>query len=371
VDKHDPAPAEGGSDSTMGRQAVRSVGLAATTMLGGALCVLVVYPLLAPILWATVLAIVTRPLHRRIERHVRRPSAAAALIVGAVALLIAMPFALIAAQLLREAAEVTDFLKSGEASRLWRELLERERLLSTVIHWVERHADLQSLVGQWTGGTAKLLHRLLSGSIAGAAGWLIMFFMLFFLVRDRVRMLSAVERLLPLSRAEVREVVGVTVDTVHATVWGTIAVGLFQGTLGGLVFWWLGLPAPFVWGAVMAVLSLLPVLGAAIVWLPVSAYLALNGQWHDALALAAFGAIVIGLIDNLVYPLIVKDRLHLHAVPVFVSIIGGLIVFGASGVVLGPLLLVVTDTLVRIWRRRLGIRDGGANAEAADSTTRS
>lgn len=348
----------------MDRPTVRSLGLAAATMLGGALCVLVVYPLLAPILWATVLAIVTRPLHRRIERRVHHPSAAAALIVGVVALLVAVPFGFIAAQLLQEAAGVADFLKSGEASRLWREVLERERLLATVIHWVERHTDLQSLIGQWTGGTAKWLHRLLSGSIAGAAGWLIMFFMLFFLVRDRVRMLSSVERLLPLSRSEVREVFGVAVDTVHATIWGTVAVGLVQGTLGGLIFWWLGLPAPVVWGAVMAVLSLLPVLGAAIVWLPVSAYFALNGQWQNALALAAFGAIVIGLIDNLIYPLIVKDRLHLHAVPVFVSIIGGLVVFGASGVVLGPLLLAVTDTLVRIWRRRLGIREAGTNADA-------
>jgi predicted PurR-regulated permease PerM len=363
MDKHEPALAKGASDPAMNRPTVRFVGLAAATMLGGALCVLVVYPLLAAVLWSAVLAIVTRPLHRRIERHVRHPSLAAALIVCVVAFLIATPFAFIAAHLLQEAAGVVEFLKSGEASRLWREVLERERLLSALIHWLERHADLQSLIGEWTGGTARVMHRLLSGSIEVAAGWLIMFFMLFFLVRDRVRMLSAVERLLPLSRAETREVFDVTVDTVHATIWGTVAVGLIQGTLGGLVFWWLELPAPFVWGAVMAVLSVLPVLGAAIVWLPVSGYLALNGQWNDAVVLAFFGAIVIGLIDNLLYPLIVKDRLHLHAVPVFVSIIGGLIVFGASGVVIGPLLIAVTDTLVRIWRRRLGIREGEANAD--------
>jgi predicted PurR-regulated permease PerM len=107
----------------------------------------------------------------------------------------------------------------------------------------------------------------------------------------------------------------------------------------------------------MAVLSLLPVLGAAIVWMPVAGYLALQGQWTDALVLSAFGAIVIGLIDNLIYPLVIKDRMHLHAVPVFVSIVGGLIVFGASGIVLGPLLLALTDALVTVWRRRLGIRN--------------
>jgi predicted PurR-regulated permease PerM len=369
--RHDPAPVEGGSDSTMDRPTVRSAGLVAATLLGGALCVLVVYPLLAPILWATVLAIVVRPLHRRVERRMRHAWAAAALVVGVVALLVAVPFALVTAQLLREATEGIEFLKSGEASLLWRDALARTRPLATLVNWVERHVDLKSLVGQWTGETASLLRRLLSGSIAGGAGWLIMLFILFFLVRDHRRMLAAVERVLPLSRAETREVFKVAADTVHAAVWGTMAVGLLQGTLGGLVFWWLDLPAPFVWGAVMAVLSVLPVLGAALVWLPVSAYLALNGRWQDALALVAFGAIVIGLIDNLVYPLIVKGRLHLHAVPVFVSIIGGLVVFGASGVVLGPLLLAVTDALVSIWRRRLGIHEDGAERGAGGPVTRS
>ena len=173
---------------------------------------------------------------------------------------------------------------------------------------------------------------------------------------------------LPLTRVETQEVFEVAGDTIHATVWGTLAVGLIQGTLGGLVFWWLDLPAPLLWGAVMALLSVLPVLGAAIVWMPAAAYFALQGQWPGALFLAAFGTIVIGLIDNLIYPLIVKDRLHLHAVPVFVSIIGGLVVFGAAGIVLGPLLLAVTDALVKIWRRRLGLREGGGKTAAARPT---
>ena len=108
----------------------------------------------------------------------------------------------------------------------------------------------------------------------------------------------------------------------------------------------------------MALLSVLPVLGAAIVWMPAAAWFALQDQWPDAFFLVAVGTIVIGLIDNLIYPLIVKDHLHLHTVPVFVSIIGGLIVFGASGIVLGPLLLAVTNCLVKIWRRRLGLQEG-------------
>ena len=159
----------------------------------------------------------------------------------------------------------------------------------------------------------------------------------------------------PALGAEIHELYR-TADTVHATVWGTIGVGALQGTLGALIFWWLDLPAPLLWGTVMALLSVLPVLGAAIIWLPVAAFLALQGNWADAVILTMYGTIVIGLVDNLVYPLVVKNRIRLHAVPVFVSIIGGLIVLGASGVVLGPLLLALTDTLVTLWRRRLGIR---------------
>lgn len=363
--ENDPASVDRSTIWAVSQPTVRPTGLAIATVLGGVLCAYVAYPLLAPILWATVLASVARPLHRRVERRVRNPSFAAALVAGAVALLVAVPFAVVAALLLQEIADAATRLQSGEAARALQDALERQPRLAALIEWIGRRIDLKTLVGQWSGGAAKLLQGLLAGSIAGAAGWLIMFFVLFFFLRDRVRVRATVERFLPLTGVESQEVFKVAGDTIHATVWGTLAVGLVQGTLGGLVFWWLDLPSPLLWGVVMALLSVLPVLGAALVWMPAAAYFALQGQWPDALFLATFGTIVIGLIDNLIYPLIVKGRLHLHAVPVFVSIIGGLIVFGASGIALGPLLLAVTDALVKIWRRRLGLREGGGTTAAA------
>ena len=367
--ENDHEPIDRPTTSTVSRPTVRSTGLAAATLLGGLLCAVVAYPLLVPILWATVLAVLASPLHRWVERRLRYPSIAAAFVVAVVALLVAVPFAFVVAQLPKEIADGAARLQSGEVSRLLQDALAHQPQLATLIEWIGRRVDLKSLVGQWTGGASKLLQGLLAGSIASVAGWLIMFFVLFFFLRDRVRMLASVERFLPLTGAETREVFKRTADTIHATVYGTFIVGLVQGTLGGLVFWWLGLPAPLVWGTVMAILSVLPVLGAAIVWMPVAVYLAMQGHWPDALALTAFGAIVIGLIDNIIYPLIVKDRLHLHAVPVLVSIIGGLIVFGVSGMVLGPLLLAITDALVKIWRRRLGIEESGATTAANGSNS--
>ena len=367
--ENDCAPIGRPTTPSVSQPTVRSAGLAAATLLGAFLCAFVAYPLLAPILWATVLAVVARPLHRWVERRVRYPSVAAALVVVVVVVLVAVPLAFVVPQLLQQVADGAARLQSGEAARLWQDALARQPQLATLIDWFGRRVDLKLLGEQWTGGTVRLLQELLAESIASAAGWLIMFFVLFFFLRDRARMLAAVERFLPLTRAETHKVFKVTADTIYATVWGTLVVGLVQGTLGGLVFWWLNLPAPLVWGAVMGLLSVLPVLGAAIVWLPVAAYFALQGHWPNALALTAFGAIVIGLIDNLIYPLIMKDRLHLHAVPVLVSIIGGLIVFGASGVVLGPLLLAVTDAFVKIWRRRLGVQEGGVTTVADGSNS--
>jgi predicted PurR-regulated permease PerM len=130
-----------------------------------------------------------------------------------------------------------------------------------------------------------------------------------------------------------------------------------QGALGGLMFWWLGLPAPIVWGVVMAVLAILPMFGAALVWVPAAGFLAIEGDLDKALLLTAWGTLVVGLIDNLLYPVLVKGRLRMHTVPVFISVLGGLFAFGATGVVLGPLILAVAIALLEIWRRRMADGD--------------
>ncbi|HYG34165.1 MAG TPA: AI-2E family transporter, partial [Clostridia bacterium] len=141
-------------------------------------------------------------------------------------------------------------------------------------------------------------------------------------------------------------------DTVHASIFGTLVVATVQGTLGGLMFWWLGLPAPLLWGFAMGLLSVIPVLGAFVIWIPAAIVLAAQDHWTKAIILTVWGTVVIGLIDNLLYPVLVGKRLRLHTVPVFIGIIGGLMLFGASGLVIGPVLLALTDAVLNIWRSR-------------------
>jgi predicted PurR-regulated permease PerM len=118
------------------------------------------------------------------------------------------------------------------------------------------------------------------------------------------------------------------------------------------MFWWLGLPAPLLWGAAMAVASAIPLLGAPVVWLPTAVFMAVQGNWKSALILAAWGCTAMGLIDNLLYPMLVGKRLRLHTLPVFFAIVGGIIMLGIAGVILGPLALAIAVALFDILRRR-------------------
>ena len=125
-----------------------------------------------------------------------------------------------------------------------------------------------------------------------------------------------------------------------------------QGTLAGLMFWWLGIPGPVLWGVVMGLLNIVPILGPYVIWLPIAIGLALQGDWGRALILTGWGAVVVGLIDNVLYPVLVGNRMRLHTLPVFFAILGGLVVFGSSGVILGPVILAITDALIHIWKVR-------------------
>ena len=180
-------------------------------------------------------------------------------------------------------------------------------------------------------------------------GVVLTFYMLFYFLRDRSAMLDTFRSLSPLSGTDMKRMFDGISDTVHATVYGTFVVSIVQGTLGGLMFWWLGLPSPVLWGVVMALLAVVPVLGAFIVWIPAAIFLLLDGSEGKALLLTIWGAVVVGGIDNLLYPMLVGSRLKMHTIIAFVSIVGGLIVFGPSGLILGPVMFTVTRILLEIW----------------------
>ena len=141
-------------------------------------------------------------------------------------------------------------------------------------------------------------------------------------------------------------------NTIFASGYGTAAVAILQGGLGGAMFWWLDLPAPLFWGVLMGLLGIVPFLGAFVIWAPAAIVLSLNGDAPSAILLTLWGTLIVGLVDNVLYPILVGQRLMLHTVPSFIAVVGGLLVFGTSGIILGPILVAGAQTLLEIWRRR-------------------
>ena len=352
-----------GTDDWLTRERVLVLVLAGVTVVVAWLCWHLIKPFVPALTWALVLAVLAHPLHERIARKVKWPSLAASLAVVAVTVAIALPAAFVVRQVGVEAvASVATARKLADPDR-WKLAIERFPRLAPVREWVEREVDIGEKVQEATTEVAKGVRGVLQGAIDFAMHALITLFLLFYFLRDKRRLLRALASLVPLAPQEAEHVRKDVRDAISALVFGTLSVALVQGTLGGLMFWWLGLPAPILWGAVMAILAILPLFGAALIWVPAALFLAVDGQWDKALLLAAWGTIVVGLIDNLLYPLVVKNKLRIHTVPVFIAVLGGLFAFGATGVVLGPMILAVALALIDIWRRRmaLGAIEDGVN----------
>jgi predicted PurR-regulated permease PerM len=192
----------------------------------------------------------------------------------------------------------------------------------------------------------------LQSLIAALIQMAVALFTLFFLFRDRQSVIDVLGSFMPLSDGETEFFFEKIRTMTHATIYGTVVVALIQGMLGGIMFWVIGIPGALLWGTAMALLSIIPSAGSFVIWLPVAAVLATQGEWGKAVLLGGWGLLVVSTIDNVLYPLLVGKEMRLHTLPVFLAIVGGLFVFGAPGIVLGPVILSGTLALIDILRRR-------------------
>lgn len=359
----EPRPRAGG----LSRPQLQVLMLAGGTAVVLYVCYRIAQPFLPALAWALALAIVADPLFTAIHRLVPRRDLAAALSVVAVTVAVIGPVAFVTQQLVGQSVVLAQAAGRELESGRWVRALERAPHVAPAVRWLETQLDVRDLARQAGGVVQSTAPSLVSSSAWVVVQLLITLLVLFYFLRDREPALDLLRSLVPLRDVELDTVVRRVADTIHATVFGALAVAAVQGSMGGLMFWALGLPAPLLWGAVMAVLATMPALGSFVVWAPTAIVLALDGRWGRAVVLAAWGGIAIALIDNLLYPWLVGARLRLHPLPVFFSILGGIFLFGAAGVILGPVTLAIADALLDIWRRRASADpvDAGASAERA------
>jgi predicted PurR-regulated permease PerM len=211
---------------------------------------------------------------------------------------------------------------------------------------------LRALVGRLGEFFTNIGASLLKQSTGQALTFVLAFYMLFFFLRDRRAGLEAIVRLSPFSDLETGKLIVRARDTIYAMIYGTLAIAALQGAMGGFMFWLLNFPSPLFWALVMGVVSVVPVLGSFVVWIPATIFLALEERWGEALTLGVWGGVVISSVDNFVRPILVGETLRLHTAPTFVAMLGGLQLFGSAGLILGPLAFTSTTLMLAFWRRR-------------------
>jgi predicted PurR-regulated permease PerM len=335
------------------QQWLHLIGLIAMTVAGLALCYMLAAPFLSAVISAVALAVVMMPIQRRIENRTRRPGIAAGVTVTLTAAFFIGPAYFVGQRLLSEANSAARLISENVQSGAWRRVLSGYPQLEPAAMWIEEQINFPRAAENSLSWLSNTAGSLVQGSGVQLFGLLITFYFLFYFLRDRRAALAAITLLSPLGRTDMSALTTRIAETIRATVYGTLTVAMIQGCLGGLMFWWLGLPTPLLWGIVMALLAIVPMLGAFIVWIPAAIILLLSGHPGQALILMLWGTVVVGCIDNLIYPALVGNRMKMHTIPTFISLVGGLLLFGAPGLILGPVVLTVTMFLVQYWRGQI------------------
>lgn len=343
-----------------GRDHIRTLVLLAATALGVYICYLLAAPFLPVLAWALALAVLFAPFQRWLESKVKSPGLASCVSVLAIGLIVVVPATFVGQRLALQAAKGAELIEAKVRSGEWRRALQAQPRLAPLAESIERRMDLPGTVKSLTAWLSAAAGAVVKGSVFRVAAFGLTFYLMFFFLRDRHAALVSLRALSPLSEAEMDRLFARVGDTISATVYGALAIASIQGLLGGLMFWWLGLSAPLLWGVVMALVALIPVLGAFVVWIPAAIFLALEGSWGKAIILALWGGLVVSVIDNLLRPVLVGSRLKIHPVLAFLSVVGGLILFGSAGLILGPVVLTVTKELLESWAGRFS---GAAGAK--------
>ena len=325
----------------------------------------ILQPFFSPLLWSAIVALLFAPLHRRLLLHLRhRRTLAALLTILIAAVVVVVPVALLSAMLAYEAAGFLAHLQSGESGVL----PNLRRVFDALPGWVtallkpigladfdavQRH--LNTRLEQASGFIAARVISLGQSTFEFSASLLITPYLAFFLILDGERIVHAMRRALPLTPEHQQELLRKFSNVIRSTVKGNLIVAGTQGALGGLAFWFLEVRGALLWAVVMAFLSLLPAFGAALVWLPVAIWFLITGATGQGVALFIWGVLVIGLVDNLLRPMLVGKATLMPDYVVMITTLGGMVVFGINGFVLGP---VIAAMFFAVWHLYGDTRQG-------------
>ncbi|MFZ5981888.1 MAG: AI-2E family transporter [Candidatus Zixiibacteriota bacterium] len=323
----------------------------------------IIVPFFVPITWAAVFAILFNPLYEKILKRVKGKGLASFLTCLLIVILIIGPLAYLMVALINEATEavvkVNEMYKNGQF----------DEILSFNVPWFEslkerlsQHYDLSKINFD---EIAKSSIDKVSGLIVNQTTWLftngtktifyfmLMIFSMYYFFKDGERVILKIRRLLPLTPNQINVTFKQLRDIIQATMYGGVVVAMIQGMIGGILFFIVGIPSAVFWGAVMAFLSIIPFLGAFIIYIPAGIILILGGSFVKGLVVIGLGTIVISQIDNILRPLLMSGKTSMHPLLLFFTIMGGIYLFGLLGLIVGPIITAIFLTILKIFEFKL------------------
>lgn len=315
-------------------------------------CALILQPFFSAIVGAVVVAVATQRPYQWLSAKIGNSNLRAMIALVLILLVIITPVYLLAQSLAEQAVDVITSLRSDTTQQKITDYFDRHPALAGPINAITDSIDLQNTVRSAAAFIGTRFAGFIGRSFGAITQIVVMLFVLFFLYRDRDLAISFVRSLLPLKPAESDHLIERVGDTIYATALGRLAIAGVQGALAGLSYWVLGVPNHLFWAILTGVMAMVPAFGAFLVWVPIALYLGFNGHWGKAALLAVWGGGVVSLIDNFLYPVLIGPRLRQHTVAVLISILGGIALFGITGIVLGPVAFTTASTLLEIWKGR-------------------
>lgn len=339
----------------------------------------VLQPFVGAIFWACALTVIFYPLYQwLLQKMPARRNTASLLTLISLVLIVVLPLLAIGASFVAEGVAFYARIQSGELNPASAIDAIKNGFPGIIQSMQTLGIDTDNLKQKIAEGAVSLSRMLATSTLAAGQDFaglfmniVMMLYLAFFLLRDGHSLVELLIRALPLGDARERMLLAKFAEVTRATVKGNLVVAVVQGALGGFIFWILDLPAPVLWGVVMTFLSLLPAIGAALVWAPVSLYLFATGQTVPATILLVYGATVIGLADNVLRPILVGRDTKLPDYLVLFSTLGGISLLGINGFVLGPLIAALFLAFWQIFMTEFNHSPETSHAaDSSDNDTR-
>jgi predicted PurR-regulated permease PerM len=336
---------------------VRSIMFFALMGIAGLMLLFILKPFFYALFWASVIASVFRPLFCKINRKLNRPDVSSSIVIVVILLIIFLPAAIISSLVIAESIDIYNSIDSSSPTlesslkNTFNQFTHNPYIQKLNIKekvWIDKMAEATKAVANYLLGSLK---GLTENALTFFVQFGVMLYALYFFVRDGNRFLQAIMRFFPLGNGREHILYEKFKVTAWATLKVTMIIGGIQGVLGGLIFFLTGIKGALTWAIIMVMTSIIPSVGCAIVWLPAAVIMIILGHIWEGIIILAFGTFVISMVDHFLRPVLLGKDVELHPLTIFLSTLGGIMLFGISGFVIGPIVASLFLSILEMYEQ--------------------